>query len=592
MARFARTRPLASLFIVLIVSFANIVSLHAQENTPPTPQPTPRPEQSPSPVPSPQNATTTASPSTAATTSPQQTSAQSTRRDRLTVEQFLDWEFVQNPQIAPDGSQVVYTRRYADKVNDRYESDLWIMNADGSRHRFLVKGSQAVWSPDSKRLAYVATPQATTTPTTQASQPPATSPPQIFVKWIDTPGETQITRLERAPSNLAWSPDGRLIAFTLQMPTVAQPFVRMPARPTGARWIDPPRVVERLNYRSDGSGWTTEGFTHIFIVSSEGGTAQQLTDGDFNHGAPEWTPDGRTIIFSGVRKKDAEYIRGASEIYSLNVASKQIRQLTERDGPDQSPTVSPDGNLIAYTGYDQTMNTYTVAKLYVMNADGTSKRTLAESLDRAPTGLIWSEDAKGVYFTIEDQGTNQLYYQSLAASAQPEAVSEGNQQLFTSSMSRNGLAVATQTYPQGSTEVVIFNTAIRTKPRAAIWSLPRTKQDADARARRNDSNEPRRLTNVNGDILEGRRLGDVEEIWYDSVGGMKVQGWIVKPPDFDPSRKYPLMLYIHGGPHSMYGVGMNFEFQNHAAEGYVVLYTNPRGSTGYGQAFGNASTLR
>lgn len=585
MTRLART--LASLLFVFSIGFNLSTRTHAQENTPPSPQATPTPQPQATPAPTPQTSTTTTT-QTSTTAQAQPTQQQAARRDRLTVEQFLDWEFVQNPQIAPDGSQIVYTRRYADKVNDRYESDLWIMNADGTRQRFFAKGSQAVWSPDSKRLAYVATP--TTSTAAQAGQPAAaSSPAQIFVKWLDTAGETQLTRLERAPSNLAWSPDGKWVAFTMQMPSVAQPFVKMPARPNNARWIDPPRVVNTLNYRADGAGWMTEGYTHIFTVdSAEGGTPKQLTDGDFNHGAPEWTPDGRTIIFSGVRKTDAEYIRGASEIYALNVASKQIRQLTDRNGPDQSPTVSPDGKLIAYTGYDQTMNTYTVSKLYVMNVDGSGKRVLAESFDRAPGGLIWGEDGKGVYFTIEDRGTNQFYYMSLAPNVAPEAVSEGNQQLFTSSMSRNGFAVATQTYPQGSNEVVIFNTTIRTKPRAAIWSLPRTRQDADARARRNDQIEPRRLTNVNSDVLEGRRLGDVEEIWYDSVGGMKVQGWIVKPPDFDPTKKYPLILYIHGGPHSMYGVGMNFEFQNHAAEGYVVLYTNPRGSTGYGQAFGNA----
>jgi dipeptidyl aminopeptidase/acylaminoacyl peptidase len=129
-------------------------------------------------------------------------------------------------------------------------------------------------------------------------------------------------------------------------------------------------------------------------------------------------------------------------------------------------------------------------------------------------------------------------------------------------MSENGLVAGTLATPQSPADVVVFNL----RQPAAI----------------------RRLTRVNGDVLEGRKLGAVEEVWYDSVGGKKIQGWIIKPPDFDPSKKYPLLLYIHGGPHSMYGVGFNFEFQNHAANDLVVLYTNPRGSTGYGEAFGNA----
>ncbi len=478
--------------------------------------------------------------------------------DRLTADLFLDWEFVAAPQISPDGKQVVYTRRWADKVNDKYESDLWIVNADGTRHRFLTKGAQAQWSPDGMRLAYVAPGQ------------PAGA--QVFVRWMDTGAETQVTRLERSPSNLAWSPDGERLAFTMNVPAT-QPFtVKLPAKPTGAKWVEAPKVVDRLDYRSDAVGYRPEGFTHIFTASATGGTARQVTSGDFNHGAPEWMTDSKRIVFSAVRKPEAEYIRDGSEIYLLDLTTAQFRQLTDRDGPDQSPRVSPDGKLIAYTGYDHSDNTYTVSKLYVMNADGTNKRVLTASLDRAPAALIWANDNSGVYFTTEDRGANNLHFSRLTGTDAPRQITEGSHQLFTGSMSRNGLAVGTLTTSQTPSDVYVFN------PKAApLRSFVG-----------NVGGSPRRLTNVNDDILERRKLGDVEEIWYDSVGGMRVQGWLVKPPDFDPAKKYPLMLYIHGGPHAMYGVGMNFEFQSHAAAGYVVLYANPRGSTGYGQAFGNA----
>ena len=470
-------------------------------------------------------------------------------KDRLTIDLYLDWEFVATPQISPDGSQIVYTRRWTDKVNDRYESEVWIMNADGSKNRYLLKGGSPVWSPDGKRIAYIA-----------AGQPQGS---QIFVKWMDTGEETQLTRVERGAGGIQWSPDGKRIAFTMGVPATSQRIsIRMPQRPAGAKWIDPPRVIDRLNWRADGSGNSPETLSHIFVIPDTGGTPRQLTEGDYNHGAPEWMPDGQTIIFTASRRPDAEYDRAGSDIYALNVASGAIRQLTDRKGPDSNPAVSPDGKMIAYTGYDFIEDTYSVAKLYVMNSDGSSKRELTTSLDRAPQDLTWAADNSGIYFTFEDRGSNNVHFVS-AKGGSVTPVTKGIQQINLTSMTANGLAVGTLASATETGDIIAFH--IKT---------PVIKK----------------LTDVNGDLLEGRKLGAVEEIWYDSVGGMKVQGWIVKPPDFDATKKYPLILYIHGGPHSMYGVSMgsNFEFQNHAAEGYVVLYTNPRGSTGYGKEFGNA----
>ncbi len=479
-------------------------------------------------------------------------------RDRLTIDTFLDWEYVQSPQISPDGTQVIYTRRWTDKMNDTYVDELWVVNADGSHNRFLTKGAQARWAPDGKRIAYIAPGQ------------PAGG--QIFVKWLAEPGETQLTHLERGPGNVEWSPDGKRIAFTMFMPATQDFRVNMPARPAGAKWIDAPRVVDRLNYRADGSGFRMDGYSHIFIIPDTGGTPRQLTEGDYNHSGPEWL-DTDTIVFNGVRQPDAEYLQRESDIYTLNVKTGQIRALTDRKGPDSNPTVSPDGKLIAYTGFDETDDTYTVSKLHVMNADGTNKRLLSSGFDRSPSQLQWTPDSKGILFTAEDRGSNNIYYMPVAG-GQPVQATSGVQQIALASLSRNGLAAGTLTTPSAPADVVLLNN---------LGSL-----DAIRRATQGKPSSISKLTNVNDDVLEGRKLGAVEEIWYDSVGGQKVQGWIVKPPDFDAAKKYPLMLYIHGGPHTMYGVGFDFEFQQHAAEGYVVLYTNPRGSTGYGQEFGNA----
>ncbi|MGH9760511.1 MAG: S9 family peptidase, partial [Blastocatellia bacterium] len=224
------------------------------------------------------------------------------------------------------------------------------------------------------------------------------------------------------------------------------------------------------------------------------------------------------------------------------------------------PVVSPDGKLIAYTGYDISDNTYTVSKLYLMDVDGGNKKTLTGDFDRSPARLIWAPDSTGIYFTTEDKGSENLYLEPVSGGA-PRQVTNGRQVLMVSSIGKDGLAAGILENPSEPGDVVVFNL---------------------------NNPEPKRITAVNDDLLYGRKLGDLEEVWYDSVGGKRVQGWIVKPPDFDPSKKYPLMLYIHGGPHGMYNVAFNFEFQAHAAAGFVVLYTNPRGSTGYGQEFGNA----
>lgn len=464
----------------------------------------------------------------------------------LTLDQYMDWERVSSPRLSPDGSQVIYSRRWVDRMNDRWESSLWMVNRDGTRNRFLVDGGSPEWSPDGTRIAYTA-----------RGEP---SGSQIFVRWMDAEGATsQITRVTESPSNLAWSPDGKWIAFTMLVPKKDRWAIDMPAAPEGAKWTPAPRIVQRVDYTQDRVGFLEEGFRHIFVVPADGGTPRQITSGDYNHGAPEWSPDGRTIYFSGLREDDAEYQLRESEVYAVDVATGVIRQLTDRDGPDGGPAVSPDGRTIAYTGYDSNRDTYNVSSLYVMGSDGSNPRSLTPELDRSPGGLIWAEDGSGIYFTVAEQGTANLYFADLRGRVRK--VTDGQHMLRVDDI-RAGRAAAVLTSPQAPEDVVVFE-------------LRRPAQRAQ-------------LTHVNDDVLAGRTLGEVEEIWYGSLDDYRIQGWIVKPPDFDPSRKYPLMLSIHGGPHGMYGTGFNFGWQEHAANGYVVLYTNPRGSDGYGKTFGNA----
>ena len=459
---------------------------------------------------------------------------------------YLDWEWVANPQLSPDGTQIIYTRSWVDRINDRRDSEVYIMNADGSRKRRLTEGSSPKWSPSGDRILF-----------TRGSDDEGT---QIFVRWMDAEGaETQVTHLENGPGNVEWSPDGTRIAFSMSVDSDHPWPVSLPGRPDGAKWTEAPKVVDRLYYRRDRRGYIDEGYTHLFVVPADGGTARQLTDGDWNHNGVTWTPDGAEILFTSLRVEDAEHEWRQSDIYAVNVASGAITQLTDRSGPDGSPVPSPDGRLIAYTGNDLTTDTYITRKIHVMNRDGSNSRMISQGFDRQASGMTWAEDGSGLYLNVSSEGTRNVYFASVDGGVTP--VTEGNHMLSISSIEA-GLAVGTRSDPHSPGDLVSF--------------------------RLSDPANVTRLTDVNDDVLTGVTLGEVEEVWYKSVEDYDIQGWIIKPPDFDPSKKYPLILAIHGGPHGMYNVGFNFGWQNHAANGYVVLYTNPRGSSGYGSAFGNA----
>ncbi|MCH7991455.1 MAG: S9 family peptidase [Gemmatimonadetes bacterium] len=465
----------------------------------------------------------------------------------ISLEMYLDLESVSNPQIAPDGQRIVYTRGWIVKMNNSRESSIWIMNGDGSRNRFLVDGSGPTWSPDGTRIAYT------------ASGEPEGS--QIFVRWMDDEGSTsQITRLEKSPSGVRWSPDGERLSFTMTVEGEPAWTVTPPGRPDGADWTAAPKVVTRADYRQDRIGFVDEGWRHIFVVPSEGGTARQLTDGYWNHSTGEWTLDGEELVFSSLRTEDSELAWRESEVYAVNVVSSSIRQLTTRRGQDGSPLPSPTGDLIAYRGVDFHTDTYRNSGVYVMNLDGSNPRLISGDFDESINGMQWAHDGSGLYLTVSAEGARNLYFVSTTGGV--SELTSGDHMLSLSSLTADGLAVGTFTSPHVPSDIVAFaldNPGVRTQ-----------------------------LTHVNEDVLGGVTLGDVEEIWYESVDGFQIQGWILKPPDFDPSRKYPLMLSIHGGPHGMYNVGFNFAWQEHAANGYVILYTNPRGSSGYGSAFGNS----
>lgn len=233
--------------------------------------------------------------------------------------------------------------------------------------------------------------------------------------WVDTHEVAQLTHLERVPSNLRWSPDGAQIAFTMFVPD-ERPIlaVTLPKAPRGAERAEAAVLVDRLSWARDGRGPVAPGFTHAYVLDSVlGGTPRRITSGDYNHGSPEWSADGRTLYVSAIRKPDAEYLRGNTEIYAFDLETLEATELTNRNGPDRAPLVSPDGRWIAFTGYDDQNFTSTLRSLYVMRPDGTGRRAWATDLANSPGSLRWAADSSGVYYTIGERGVTSIYFSPL-----------------------------------------------------------------------------------------------------------------------------------------------------------------------------------
>ncbi len=463
-----------------------------------------------------------------------------------------------DPRISPDGETVVFVRTWFDAMTDGRRSNLWILPYEGGEMRPLTTGSQSDysprWSPSGDRLAYVST---------------ADGGSELWMRWMDTGQTAKLTALTEGPGSLVWSPDGEWLAFTMFVPESAPGLVvDMPRPPTGADWGPAWEYIDELQYRADGAGYLRDGHRHLFLLPAEGGTPRQLTDGPFDHGSPAWTADGRAILFSADREERAEHELSDSEIYRVEIETGEITQLTDREGPAGSPAVSPDGRRIAWTGRGEEFLGYQQNRLHVMDADGSNVRVLTVELDRSVGSPAWSDDGRRIYVNTTWHGAGRV----LAIDARSGEATELVDRVGGMSFGR----------PYGGGSFTVAGDRI-----AFTRSDPyRPAEVAAASARR--PGEVRPLTGLNRELLGPKVLGEVEEIWYESsYDGRRIHGWIIKPPNFDPGERYPLVLEIHGGPFSNYGPRFAAELQLYAAAGYVVLYTNPRGSTSYGMEFGN-----
>jgi dipeptidyl aminopeptidase/acylaminoacyl peptidase len=473
-----------------------------------------------------------------------------TARDLFGLQQASD------PQVRPDGGAVAYVRNRYDIMTDRAHRSIWLVDpASGAQTPFVVETASAMtprWSPDGSRLAYVLAAEG--------------APPQLYVRWVASGRSAKVATLEQAPNDIAWSPDGKTLAFTMLELDEGKPLGTPVKKPEGATWAPPLKVIDRVTYRFDGQGYLKPGFRQLFVVDADGGQPRQLTFGKFdNQGPIAFTSDGRHVLFSTNRSKDWEREPNESEVYSVDTANGSLTRLTNRVGPDQAATPSPDGSKIAYVGNDDRGRSWENTNLYVMDRDGRNVRALATNLDRSVGRPEWSADGRSLYVDYVDKGVTKVARVGL----------DGRVESVLSGLGGGGLD-----RPYSGGEFSVGRGGV------IAYTVGTPEHPGDLAVLRGGKSQ--RLTRLNEGVFEGKTLAKVQGFTVpSSYDKQPIDYWLATPPNYEPGKKYPLILEIHGGPHQAYGPAFGTDVQLYAQAGYVVVYSNPRGSTSYGNAFAN-----
>jgi len=496
----------------------------------------------------------------------------------ITEKDLFKFTWIADPQISPDGSTVAFVRATVNEKENRYETSVFtVPAAGGDSPRRLTSGihdTSPRWAPDGKRIAFARA----------IDKDGKGQPPQIYLLQMDGGEARAVTDVASGAGSPVWSPDGTTIAFNSDtgvedMKTSDDP------KPAAGRKSDV-TVVTQAVYRENGNPTyvDTQHHAHIFAVdvgSDEGRTLlqKQITDGEFDEHGMQWSPDGSTIFFTSTRVREPWVTETGDSLYRVPAAGGAITRVTSIGGTIGNISVSPDGRRIAFVG---TLNgtpirSYSQPDLWVVDAPpGSTARNLTATYDfdissgiggdqAAPRGgnrkpIVWSKDGAALIVVSAEHGSSNLKRVTIAT-GKVDPITNGAHDVAAFSATPDASTIAATV----STQTNIGDIAIVDVGRAGT----------------------RDITHVNADLFKDIQQSEPEELWYRSFDGKQIQSWILKPPDFDPSKKYPFILEIHGGPHGAYGNVYTHEFQWLAAKGYVVLFTNPRGSTTYGQDFGN-----
>ncbi len=473
----------------------------------------------------------------------------------LKLEDVFTLEYANQIALSANGDTAYFVRNRMDIQSDRQVSNIWQVDTQTKVLRPVTSGLYNDWSPklspDGSRIAFISD---------------RDGKPQIFIKWLDTGALAQISHLDTSPSQLLWSPNGKHLYFQRFVEKAKQGKVSLPGKPKGAKWAEPARYIDDVYYRFDGAGYAKAGNTHVFRISSEGGNATQITHGEFDHsGSMSINSQGDTLYLSANRHANWEYAPTNSEIYQIDLQQSpaKITAITDRVGPDTSPSISPNGRYLAYTGYDDKKRNYENADVYLKDLKSGKTQNLTQDLDRNIEAVQFAKDGSGLYFHYDDQGKTTLAFTRL----------NGQRKVLTDAIGSTAMG-----RPYSGGHYAVSDTG------HVAFTLADVNRPADVALLKNQ--KPQRLTQLNQDALASKKLAKVEPIWVKSShDDLAIQGWVAYPPGFDKSKKYPLILEIHGGPVANYGPHFSTEVQLFAASGYVVLYMNPRGSDSYGAEF-------
>ncbi|MBZ9651307.1 S9 family peptidase [Psychroflexus montanilacus] len=477
-------------------------------------------------------------------------------KDHFNYMDLFDLQMVSNPEISPDGKTIIYERHQFDVMTDSRLVNLWQISFDGENHYPITSGTKnygnVTWSPKGDKFAFTSNQDGSN---------------QLYVYYLESKTTAALTNFTESPSNISWSPDGTQLLFSKFVPEASKAInVQLPSPPSGAKWEQSADVIDKAVYRRDGGGYVQDGYRHLFVISAEGGTARQLTSGSHQFSSPSWAPDGKHIVYTVNKSEDAELDPNNEQIYQQHISTGEVKQLTDKRGPFNSPTISPDGKYIAYTGFEDEFVGYQLTQLYLMNREGEEVQVLTQDFTQDISSVKWSKDSKSIYFRFDEEGNSKVGKIDLKGNA-------------TTVVKNLGSASIGRPYGGGSYSV-------SDKGNVAFSHVTTSTPSELAVVGRRSNAKPVLLTRLNENLLQSKKTGKVEEFWVDSsVDDFKVQGWILTPPDFDPSKQYPMILEIHGGPYTNYGSRFSPELQFMASRGYVVVYTNPRGSTSYGEDF-------